>query len=168
MKNRKYLTKGLAGVLAAGMIAGGALTAFAADPQTGSMSVTFTKTAPDSTFTLSIPSSVTLLEDKEVTEKVGLSAISVADTEKVQIRVASGITNGQVTLTDNDISRSVSSTVSLDGTTAIGNNAVVAEFSGTSTTPTTGGTLHFSAVGIDAEVGNYTGTITFEASIVDK
>ena len=129
MKNRKYFAKGLAGVLAAGMLAGGALTAFAANPQTGSMSVTFEKKAPDSTFTLSIPSSVTLSETAEVTQTVGLSAISVADTEKVQIKVASGIANGKVTLTDSSISRSVSSTVSLtSGGTSITDNAVVAEF----------------------------------------
>lgn len=168
MKNRKYLTKGLAGVLAAGMIAGGALTAYAANSQTGSMSVTFTKEAPESTFTLSIPSTVTLSETEEVTEKVGLSAISVADNEKVQIKVASGITDGKVTLNDSTAGTSVSSTVSVNGQDAIGNNAVVAEFEGTSTTATIGGTLHFSAVGTDAKVGNYTGTITFEASIVNK
>lgn len=165
---KKKLTKGLAALLAVGMIAGGALTVYAADPQTGSMSVTYTKEKPESTFTLSIPSTVTLSETETVTEEVGLSAISVADDEKVQIKVATGITDGKVTLNDSTAGTSVSSTVSLNGQDAIENNGVVAEFEGTSTTPTIGGTLHFSAVGTNAEVGNYTGTITFEASIVNK
>lgn len=165
-KNKKNL-KVAAGILAA-LVAAGAVTAYAAESQTGSMSVKFTKEAPDSTFTLSIPTTVELSETAEVTEKVGLSAISVADTEKVQIKVASGITDGKVTLNDSAAGTSVSSTVSLDGTTAIGANEVVAEFEGTSTTPTIGGTLHFSAVGTDVDAGTYTGTITFEASIVKK
>lgn len=165
-KNKKNL-KVAAGILAA-LVAAGAVTAYAAESQTGSMSVKFTKEAPDSTFTLSIPTTVELSETAEVTEKVGLSAISVADTEKVQIKVASGITDGKVTLNDSAAGTSVSSTVSLDGTTAIGANEVVAEFEGTSTTPTIGGTLHFSAVGTDVDAGTYTGTITFEASIVNK
>lgn len=165
-KNKKNL-KAAAGILAA-LVAAGAVTAYAAESQTGSMSVNFTKEAPDSTFTLTIPGSVELSETAEVTEKVGLSAISVADTEKVQIKVANGITDGKVTLNGSAAGTSVSSTVSLDGTTAIGANEVVAEFEGTSTTPTIGGTLHFSAVGTDVDAGTYTGTITFEASIVKK
>lgn len=164
-KIRKNL-KAAAGILAA-LVAAGAVTAYAAEPQSGKTTVQYTKVY-DSTFTLNIPATVTLSETEEVTETTGLSAIKVANDEKVQIKVASGITDGKVTLNDSAAGTSVSSTVSLDGTTAIGANEVVAEFEGTSTTPTIGGTLHFSAVGTDVDAGTYTGTITFEASIVKK
>ena len=87
MKNRKYLTKGLAGVLAAGMIAGGALTAFAAENDT--LTVTYAK---DSRYVLSIPKTVTLSETVSVAaEPIALTESNVASGKKVAVTVASGI-----------------------------------------------------------------------------
>lgn len=165
MKNRRYLTKGLAGVLAAGMIAGGALTAFAAEPQTGTMTVQYTKTT-GSDFVLSIPSTVELSEETYKTAEIKLSSINVTDTEKVQVSAAGGVENGQVTLTGT--AGSVASTVSLtEGGNSIGRNAVVAEFEGTGLTAARGGTLYFSKLE-NVQPGSYSGTINFTAAIVTK
>lgn len=122
-----------------------------------------------STYTLNIPASVTLKETEEVSQSIGLSAINVATTEKVQIKVKSGISNGNVALTDaKDSENKCTSTVSLSsGGAGIGDNAVVAEFEGTGTTATMGGTLFFSKLG-DIPAGTYSGTITFEAGIVTE
>lgn len=122
-----------------------------------------------STYTLSIPAEVTLTEENEVTETISLSAVNVSTTQKVQIKVNSGISDGKVTLTDEaDSDNKQYSTVSLvSGGAGIEDNAVVAEFVGTSTAPTTGGTLYFSALG-EVPAGTYSGTITFTAGIVAK
>ncbi len=167
MTNRKHFTKGIAAILVAGIIAGGAMTAYAEE---GSTNVTFRKDASTSTFTLNIPTTVVLKETEVVGASVGLHAINVTSAEKVQIKVKSGITNGEVTLTDtSDSSKNVTSTVSLtNGGAGIADDAVVAEFEGKSIVPTVGGSLYFSPVGADADAGLYTGTITFEASIVNK
>ena len=165
MKNRKYLTKGLAGVLAAGMIAGGAMTAFAADTKTDSMTVQYTKTA-DSDFVLSIPKTVNLSEETYTPAEIKLSSINVTGTEKVQVSVTGGVENGLVTLTGT--AGSVTSTVSLqpDGT-GISANEVVAEFEGTGLTASKNGTLYFSKLE-NVQPGSYSGTITFTAGIVNK
>lgn len=161
----------IAGVMAMGLLAGGALTAYAAE-NTGSMTVQYTKEdVSASTFTLSIPKDVTLSETAEVTENVGLSAIDVKDTEKVEIKVSSGITGGKVELTkETDASSTIHSTVSLtSGGNGIADNAVVASFSNNTTTADAGtGTLYFSAIEETVEPGTYSGNITFEASIVNK
>ncbi|MDO4274114.1 MAG: hypothetical protein Q4D16_10615 [Eubacteriales bacterium] len=167
---RKTMKKAMAGAVAVGMLSAGTMTAYAAEPQTGSTTVQYTK-SQESSFVLSIPQSVTLSDTEEVSKTVGVTAISVADSEKVQIKVTEGITNGAVTLTDKAISKEVSSKVSLTKNNTgegIKSDDVVAEFEGTSTTATTGGTLYFAPVGEDAEVGTYEGTITFSASIAAK
>ncbi|WP_296835576.1 hypothetical protein [Marvinbryantia sp.] len=166
MKNRKYLTKGLAGVLAAGMIAGGALTAFAAENDT--LTVTYAK---DSRYVLSIPKTVTLSETVSVAaEPIALTESNVASGKKVAVTVASGIAGGKVTLTDSaDATNTITSTVSLSaGGEAIADNAVVAEFKGNSLEAETGtGTLHFAALGT-VGAGSYSGQIVFTSSVVDS
>lgn len=160
----------VATMIVAMMTAGMALPVSAADgdttPQTDSMSVEYEES---STFILSIPASVTLKEDAEVSENIGLSDINVSTSEKVQIKVASGISGGNVTLTDVDDSNNKhNARVSLSSNGAgIADNAVVAEFEGSSTSATDGGTLYFSALG-NVPAGTYNGTITFQASIEEK
>lgn len=167
----KTMKKAMAGVMAVGMLSAGMVTAYAAEPQTGFMAVQYTK-LHDSSFTLSIPSTVVLNETKEVQVTVGVTAIAVTDSEKVQIRVTKGIENGTVTLKGKeDESQTISSKVSLTaGNTGngIAADGVVAEFADGTTTATTGGTLYFAPVGENAKVGTYEGTITFSASIVAK
>lgn len=163
--------RAIAGVMAMGLLAGGALTAYAAE-NTGSMTVQYTKEdVSTSTFTLNIPKSVTLSETAEVSENVGLSAIDVKDTEKVEIKVASGITNGKVELTEaSDANNAIHSTVSLtSGGAGIADNAVVAAFSNNTITPDADtGTLYFSAIEENVNPGTYSGIITFTASIENK
>lgn len=120
-----------------------------------------------STFTLTIPADLTLSQDTGAQREIGLSAINVSTTEKVQIKITNGISEGKVTLTDVDDSKNTcASTVSLsENGEGIANDAVIAEFKGTSTTAALGGTLHFSALG-DVPAGTYSGQITFQASIV--
>lgn len=157
--------KMIAGIMAAMMTAGMVMPVSAADttenPNTKSTTVGYVE---PSTFTLSIPSAVTLEEDGQVSDEIGLSAINVSTTEKVQIEVTDGIANGQVTLVDvNDPDNACYSTVSMDGTTGINLNAPIAEFTQESTPLLV--PIYFSALG-DVPAGTYSGTITFQASIV--
>lgn len=160
----------MATAMAVGMLAASTLTAYAAD-QSGSMKVQYTKVR-NSSFVLSIPESVTLQVSSEVNKQVGVSSINVEPDEKVQIKVSDGIENGKVILTDSgNTSKTVSSKVSLtSNNTGNGINIddVVAEFEGNSTIATREGTLYFSSVGAGIAAGEYSGVITFEASIVMK
>lgn len=163
----------LAGLaMAAGMMGSMAVPVMAAEvtpsSNIGTMTVGYTE---PSTYTLSIPESVTLKEDAVVSESVGLSNVNVGTKQEVQIKVTEGVTEGNVKLTDvKDSSNIKTSKVSLDSDgkgIAVGD--VVATFDGASATnpiAKTGGTLYFSKLG-DIPAGTYTGTITFEASIVD-
>lgn len=171
MKRNKITGKMLAGVLAVGLIASAAVPAYAAEeenPNQKEMEVGYTE---GSTFTLNIPATlVALKEGEEVSEKVGLTSINVGTTEKVQIKVTKGISGGKVTLVDEkDPANTCKSLVALTSgaETGIGDNEVVAEFEGTSTNPTKGGTLYFSQLG-DVPAGTYRGTIEFTASLVNK
>lgn len=157
----------VAGIMSAMLVAGMVMPVSAADDtptQTKEFSVEYEE---PSTFILSIPASVTLREDAEVSENVGLSDINVSTSEKVQIKVTSGISGGNVTLKDvDDDTNTHTAKVSLtSGGDGIGDNAVVAEFTGTSTTAITGGTLYFSQLG-NVPAGTYRGQINFKASIV--
>lgn len=162
-KTGKIMNKMMAGLFAAALLAG---TAFPAYAETRDITVTYNEA---STYTLSIPATVNLSETEEVSETIGVSAVNVATTEQVQIKVSSGVSAGKVTLTDTrDAANTISSTVSLtSGGDGIADNTVVAAFEGASTTPVSGGTLYFSALG-DVYAGSYEGTIVFEASIVTK
>ncbi|MCD7981403.1 MAG: hypothetical protein LUF32_03665 [Clostridiales bacterium] len=159
----KIRNKMMAGLFAAALLAGTALPAYA---ETSDMTAYYYEA---STYTLSIPATVNLTETATVSRIIGVSAVNVATTEQVQIKVASGISDGKVTLTDTrDAANTIESTVSLtNGGNGIADNAVVAAFEGTSTTAVSGGTLYFSALG-DVYAGSYEGTIVFEASIVTK
>ena len=159
----KIRNKMMAGLFAAALLAGTALPAYA---DSRNMTVNYTEA---STYTLSIPTTVSLLETATVSRIIGVSAVNVATTEQVQIKVSSGISDGKVTLTDTkDAANTISSTVSLTtGGEGIADDAVVAAFEGNSTTAVSGGTLYFSALG-DVYAGSYEGTIVFEASIVTK
>lgn len=162
--------KMFAGMMVAVMVAGMALPVSAEDttPMTGNVPVSYEES---STFTLSIPSTVSLSENNGTSGTVGLTDINVSTTEKVQIKVTGGIADGAVTLTDRaDEDNTCVSTVSLsEGGEGIANDAVIAEFegSGSNPTPTSGGTLYFTALG-DVPAGTYNGTITFQASIEEK
>ncbi|MCD7957108.1 MAG: hypothetical protein LUG93_15435 [Lachnospiraceae bacterium] len=162
-KAGKIRNKMMAGLFAAALLAGTALPVHA---EYRDMTVNYTEA---STYTLSIPATVNLSETEEVTQTIGVSAVNVATTEQVQIKISSGISDGRVTLTDTkDATNTISSTVSLTtGGEGIADDAVVAAFEGNSTTAVSGGALYFSALG-DVYAGSYEGTITFEASIVTK
>ncbi len=160
----------VAGIMSAMLVAGMVMPVSAAEGDTPTQTKEFSVEYEEpSTFILSIPASVTLKEDAEVSENIGLSDINVSTSEKVQIKVTSGISGGNVTLTDAaDDTNTCTAKVSLmSGREGIDDNAVVAEFEGTSTTATTGGTLYFSQLG-NVPAGTYRGQINFEASIVSK
>ncbi len=154
----------VAGMMVAVMAAGMALPVSAADtaPTNGNVSVAYEE---DSTFTLTIPATVTLSENAGATGTVGLSAINVSTTEKVQIKVTGGISNGAVTLTDeNDSSNTCFSTVSLtEGGEGLASDAVIAEFTMESNPLTAN--LYFTALG-EVPAGTYSGQMTYQASIV--
>lgn len=131
----------------------------------------------DTTYTLSIPQSITLsATDSEKATSIGVSAVNTTPTEKVQVTIKSGITNHQVELSrENDDSTKVVSTVTDYQGSEVSNETVVAEFQDMSTTPVAGAdtnVLNFSAVK-DSEngtvkAGSYSGTIVFEAKVVDR
>ncbi|MCD8104144.1 MAG: hypothetical protein LUF35_03860 [Lachnospiraceae bacterium] len=162
-KAGKIRNKMMAGLFAAALLAGTALPAYA---EYRDMTVSYIEA---STYTLSIPATVNLSETEEVSAVIGVSDVNIATTEQVQIKISSGVSSGKVTLTDTkDAANTISSTVSLTtGGEGIADDAVVAAFEGASTTPVSGGTLYFSALG-DVYAGSYEGTIVFEASIVTK
>lgn len=160
----KMKKKLVAAMMVAVMTAGMALPVSAADtaPISRTVSVAYEE---DSTFTLTIPATVTLSENAGATATVGLDAINVSTTEKVQISVTGGISDGKVTLTDiNDSSNTCSSTVSLtEGDEGLASDAVIAEFTMESHPLTAA--LYFTALG-NVPAGTYSGQMTYQASIV--
>ena len=162
----------------AGMIVGAAmLTALpvcAVENEEKEMPVEYSQ---DTTYTLSIPQSITLsATDSEKATSIGVSAVNTTPTEKVQVTIKSGITDNQVELSrENDDSTKVVSTVTDYQGSEVSNETVVAEFQDMSTTPVAGADtniLNFSAVK-DSEngtvkAGKYSGTIVFEASVVNR
>ena len=151
------------GAAAVSIMAMSVMPVMAADPNK-ELKVGYTETA---TYTLSIPTEAkNLSETEEVTQAIGLSQINVGTKQKVQIKIASGISDGKVALTDEKDGDNVAhSLVALQtgATAGITSDAVVAEYAQSDTTSTT---LYFGKLG-DIPAGTYTGTITFSASIVE-
>lgn len=169
--NRNKLTKRvLAGMMSAAMLA--AMPVYAANED--SMIVNYSQ---GNTYMLNIPKSIDLssTEGKTV-ENIGVSAVNTTPTQKVQVKIKSGITDkNQVELVrqDDADTKVVSDVTDKDGN-KVSNGFVVAEFQNTSTTPITTGTgvLNFSAVKDSADgtvkAGSYSGTIVFEADVVGR
>ena len=160
----------MAGVLSVMMMGAMALPVSAAND---TMTVEYSQ---QTTYTLSIPATITLSADeaKQATS-IGVSEVNTAPDKKVQVSIKSGITNNQVELTrTGDSTTKVVSDVTDKDNQAVSNGTVVAEFQDMSTDPITTGTgiLNFSAIRDNADgtvkAGSYTGTITFEASVVDR
>ena len=130
-----------------------------------------------SSYTLSIPETVTLTANGG-SATVGVSAVNTTPTEKVQVKILSGINEShQVTLTrDGDQTTTVVSEVTDSNGSSLGNGSVVAEFQDMSDEAIDGdygdGTLNFGEIadsnGETVKAGSYTGTIVFEASIVAR
>lgn len=159
--------KMIAGMMTAVLAAGMVMPVSAADTQTQENHVNVGYEEA-STFTLTIPAAVTLSETEGAEGSVGLSAMNIETTEKVQIKVTEGIANGEVTLTDvKDSTNTCSSTVSLtEGGEGIASDAVIAEFTMDSSSLTA--PLYFSSLGEDVPAGTYSGQIVYQASIVSK
>ena len=159
--------KWIAGMMAAALAAGMVMPVSAADkqPETSQVRVGYEEA---STFTLTIPATVTLSETEGAKGSVGLSAMNIETKEKVQIKVTGGITDGKVTLTDEkDSTNTCSATVSLsEGGEGIASDAVIAEF--TRDSKELEAPLYFSSLGEDVPAGTYSGQITYQASIVSK
>lgn len=165
----------LVGMMSALLVAGMAVPvgATGSDPN-DSLDV---KYSLNSSYTLNIPATVTLAADGGSTS-VGVSAVNTAPTEKVQIKISSGINeSNQVTLTrDGDNTTKVVSEVTDSQKKKLSNGSIVAEFQDMDTTAITGaygdGTLNFGAIadssGGTVKAGSYTGTIVFEAGIVAR
>lgn len=132
------------------------------------MSVSYSQTT---TYTLSIPKSIDLSKDNSVTaQSIGVSAVNTAPTEKVQVKIKDGITDGKVTLSrENDLATTVVSSVTQDGN-IVNNGSVIAEFQDTVISPAK--TIDFSAIedskGGVVKAGTYNGTITFEGTVVPR
>ena len=132
------------------------------------MSVSYSQAT---TYTLSIPQSIDLSKDSSITsQEIGVSAVNTAPTEKVQVKIKDGITDGKVTLIRKDDSATtVVSSVTQDRKT-VNNGSVIAEFQDTDISPVK--TIDFSAIedskGEEVKAGTYNGTITFEGTVVPR
>lgn len=169
--NRNKLTKKvLAGMMCAAMLA--AMPVYAANEE--SMKVNYSQ---DNTYMLSIPTSIELSSTAgKKAENIGVSAVNTTPTEKVQVKIKSGIINNQVELVrqDDTGTKVVSDVTDKDGN-KVSNGFVVAEFQDMSTVPIAGANtnvLNFSAVqdsaGGTVKAGSYLGTIVFGVDVVDR
>ncbi len=161
--------------MSAAMLA--AAPVYAENQETESMPVEYSQ---DTTYVLSIPQSVTLSATSGVTaQNIGVSSVNTAPTKKVRVTIKSGITDkNQVELVraDDTTGTKVVSDVTDNADSAVSNEDVVAEFQDMSTTPIAGtGTniLKFSKVKDSAgettvKAGSYSGSIVFEAKVVDR
>lgn len=167
--NRNKLTKKvLAGILAAGLITSAAAPVYAeadAEPKTQPLTVKYEKT---SHFEFSIPSEIELDEKGSKSMSVLVSQLSLGTKEKVQVKIIDGIENGKVTLKDTkDETNTCVSTVTVSSPSGktIGADGIVADFD-----KSTNKILYFSKLKKEPSgtipAGSYTGTVTFEASIV--
>lgn len=166
----------VAGIMSAMLVAGMVMPVSAADPN-NELDVQYSL---GSTYTLSIPIDVTVLDANGGSAKVGVSAVNTTPTEKVQVTITSGINNSnQIELErENNTDTKVVSAVTDSKGTALSNGSVVAEFQDMSTTAITGGnygdgTINFGPLadsqGDDTiKAGTYNGTIVFGASIEDR
>lgn len=167
--------KMFAAMMVAVMVVGMVMPVSAADPN-NELDVQYSL---GSTYTLSIPIDVTVLDANGGSAKVGVSAVNTTPTEKVQVTITSGINeSNQVELTrENDGTTKVVSVVTDSKGTALSNGSVVAEFQDMSTTAITDGnygdgTINFGSLadsqGKDIKAGTYNGTIVFGASIENR
>lgn len=121
------------------------------------------------TYTINIPATLELEPGVEKTLNIGMDSINVEPTKKVDVKVKSDITNGNVTLDRANSSDITTSTVSLTSNgQGITNNEVVATFQDQATTPIQGGKLYFSGLDSNLNAGTWTGSIVFEVDIVNR
>lgn len=121
------------------------------------------------TYTINIPATLELEPGVEKTLNIGMDSINVEPTKKVDVKVKSGITNGNVTLDRANSSDITTSTVNLTSNgQGITNNEVVATFQDQATTPIQGGKLYFSGLDSNLNAGTWTGSIVFEVDIVNR
>ena len=121
------------------------------------------------TYTINIPATLELEPGVEKTLNIGMDSINVEPTKKGDVKVKSGITNGNVTLDRANSSDITTSTVSLTSNgQGITNNEVVATFQDQATTPIQGGKLYFSGLDSNLNAGTWTGSIVFEVDIVNR
>lgn len=121
------------------------------------------------TYTINIPATLELEPGVEKTLNIGMDSINVEPTKKVDVKVKSGITNGNVTLDRANSSDITTSTVSLTSNgQGITNNEVVATFQDQATTPIQDGILYFSGLDSNLNAGTWTGSIVFEVDIVNR
>lgn len=121
-----------------------------------------------STYTLQIPSTLELKSATSESLTIGVSAINMTPSEKLQIKCTGGIdASGNTTLTrSGGGTTSVKVTTTSGGTTGITTDTVLAQFENQSTIATAGGTIYFAPVG-SVDAGNYSGAVVFTASTVN-
>lgn len=122
-----------------------------------------------SSYTLSIPATVTLSTTQVATLQIGASAVNTTPTQKVQVKCTAGIdANGDATLTRTGGGTTKVRISKTSGGTGISTSTVLAEFQDQSTTALSGGgTIYFSAVG-SVNAGTYSGTVTFTGSLATR
>lgn len=154
----------IAAMMSAMLIAGTVLPVSAAD-QNGSITVTYNEA---SSYEVTIPA--TSLNSTKV-QTVQATSVNIAPGLKLQVTVT-GLTNGVLTLTRDDEQATTTTTVSTDadGQYPIGGDTVIAEFAGRSNECINGttGKLYFSDVSANTAAGSYSGSITYQLSVVEN
>lgn len=157
------------GILCAAVLAGTVAPVHAENTTGGTMNVKYEE---GNVYVISIPRSVTLQQGQETTaEQIKATSMNVAPNSKVVVTVTDGIEDkGAVSLALDygEPSDVVTSTVSLtSGGEGIDTDTVVAEFSGQTLEPESGGTLYFTELPEDMKAGTWKGQLTFTVGIMD-
>lgn len=156
----------IAGMMSAMLLVGMALPVSAAD--TKEMTVTYTE---GEAYMLTIPAdskTLNLSTSDHVTGTVGVTNVNLAPGNKIQLSVTGGVdSSGVVALTRSGGSETLQSKLTLNdaGGAAVTLNAVFAEFTQDGNAKLNFSPLTTASGGTDIKAGEYSGTLTFSASI---
>lgn len=171
--NRNKLTKKvLAGMMSTAMLA--AMPVYAANEETQNMTVEY---AVSDTYTLSIPSNITLNEKSGAKENLGVASANIQPGKVLNIKITASTAllkrNGDAAGSEKKVTSAITVGQTDISKAASENPVTIGTYEGTITQETKNETITFGAPEdadndsiIDA--GTYTGTIVFVAAIEDK
>ena len=134
-------------------------------PVAASDTLTVTYQEPNA-YTVDIPANIVLKVGEDKTESITATDMNIEPTKRVSVEVASGIAGGEVTLARaNSTDETKSEVRVMPEDVVLTNNHEVATFINQSTSPATGGTLHFAGLANDLKAGAWSGQIVFSISV---
>ncbi len=130
-------------------------------PQTGETELSYEQA---STYTLSIPTNISLSDSADQELEIKLSAANIRPDQKVEVKCSDGIdASSLVTLTRTG-GGEIKVKVTTDGTSGVTSSQVLASFVNHETTASTGGKIQFAKIE-NVDSGSYTGKVTFTAAL---